>query len=405
MTSTDIAIIGAGPYGLSIAAHLKALGLKYRIFGVPMDFWKTHMPAGMFLKSEGFASNLYDPENKFPLRQFCNERGIPYADLGLPVPLDTFVSYGLAFQAQFVPGVERRMLVSLDRSSNGFQLEFDDGELVMARRVIIAIGLTYFQNIPEQISDLPLGSWSHSSKHHNLRQFRGRNVAIIGGGSSAIDLAALSHASGTTVSLIARTTSIKIHGEMQLPRPIWERIRWPITGIGPGWRLLFCADMPLAFYYLPQQLRLQVVKKFLGPSAGWFMRDLIRLVPLLLGFSIKEAKPSNGYVSLRLVANDGRELQKTVDHVVAATGYKIDLRRLPFLSEAIRTDLKSIEHAPILSSHFESSVPGLYFVGAASANNFGPVARFLFGAKFTAPRISRHLKTALARANTNAHNP
>src|ERR1700687_6193954 len=138
MTSTDIAIIGAGPYGLSIAAHLNALGLKYRIFGVPMDFWETHMPDGMFLKSEGFASNLYDPETKFPLRQFCGERGIPYADLGTPVPLDTFVAYGLAFQAQFVPGVERKMLVSLNRSSSGFQLEFDDGELVTARRVIIA---------------------------------------------------------------------------------------------------------------------------------------------------------------------------------------------------------------------------------------------------------------------------
>jgi thioredoxin reductase len=403
MTGTDIAIIGAGPYGLSIAAYLNALGLKYRIFGVPMDFWKTHMPDGMFLKSEGFASNLYDPEDNFSLRHFCGERAIPYADLGVPVPLDTFIAYGLAFQAQFVPGVERKMLVSLSRSSNGFQLEFDDGGSVTASRVIIAVGLAYFQNIPEQFNNLPPGSWSHSSEHHHLNRFKERNVAIVGGGASAIDLATLLHESGAIVSLIARTTSIKIHGQMRLPRPIWERIRWPITGIGPGWRMRFYVDMPLAFYHLPQPVRLQVVKRVLGPAAGWFMRDLIRSVPLLLGFSIKEANPSSDRVNLRLVANDGTELQKIVDHVVAATGYKIDVRRLPFLSEAIRTDLKSIEHAPILSSNFESSVPGLYFVGAASANNFGPLVRFAFGAKFTARRISSHLKNALAWANTNAH--
>ena len=56
-----VVVIGAGPYGLSIATHLRAQQLSFRIFGEPMASWRHHMPQGMSLKSEGFASDLYDP--------------------------------------------------------------------------------------------------------------------------------------------------------------------------------------------------------------------------------------------------------------------------------------------------------------------------------------------------------
>src|SRR5580704_12695153 len=98
MSKCRVAIIGAGPYGLSIAAHLKACGVDFRIFGSPMHTWTTQMPEGMRLKSEGFASSLYAPDSAFTLRDYCREQCIPYADLGLPVPLETFVAYGLRFQ-------------------------------------------------------------------------------------------------------------------------------------------------------------------------------------------------------------------------------------------------------------------------------------------------------------------
>src|SRR5216684_8632385 len=90
----DVAIIGAGPYGLSVAAHLRGLGVPFRIFGRPMDSWLAHMPKGMMLKSDGFASNIYDPGGGFTLEKFCAQRGIEYANMGIPVRLDTFTAYG-----------------------------------------------------------------------------------------------------------------------------------------------------------------------------------------------------------------------------------------------------------------------------------------------------------------------
>src|ERR1700704_4700046 len=126
MTSfCPVAIIGAGPYGLSLAAHLRARGIRHRIFGKPMEFWLNQMPSGMSLKSDGFASNLYDPEDRFTLKRFCEERGIAYADIGIPVRLDTFTAYGLAFKKEMVPELEERMVVAIARQPPGFAITLD----------------------------------------------------------------------------------------------------------------------------------------------------------------------------------------------------------------------------------------------------------------------------------------
>jgi thioredoxin reductase len=389
--STDVAIVGAGPYGLSIAAHLRTTGLTYRIVGSPMHFWQAQMPKGMLLKSEGFASNLFDPGKLFPLAQFCAEQGLPYADVGLPVPLETFSAYGLAFQRRFVSGLEDNELLALERASAGFLLRLKSGEAFLARRVLLAIGIGYFSHIPKELADLPAEALSHSSEHGNLDQFRGRDVTVVGAGASAIDLAALLHEGGANVRLVARRSSIQVHGMMQLPRPLWERVRRPLAGIGPGWRYVVITDAPLLVHYLPAAARLMLVKRILGPAAGWFMKDPIARVPLMLGCSVKRAEMSGGRVNLQVVGSDGTESKVTTDHVIAATGFRVDLRRLPFLSKELLSQLRCIEGAPVLSSHFQSSVPGLYFAGAAAANSFGPVMRFAVGARFTARRISRHL--------------
>ncbi len=81
---TNTVIVGAGPYGLSIAAHLKRHGVRFRIFGRAMDSWISHMPTGMLLKSDGFASNISEPKGDYTLGQFCAEKGIPYHDKGIP---------------------------------------------------------------------------------------------------------------------------------------------------------------------------------------------------------------------------------------------------------------------------------------------------------------------------------
>jgi thioredoxin reductase len=401
MTSTQVAIIGAGPYGLSIAAHLRARGVGFRIFGRPMESWRVSMPAGMFLKSEGFNSDLYDPERRFTLKQFCAENGLSYADNGVPIPLETMAAYGLSFQEQAVPSLENKMVVGVDRSPKGFLLQLDNGETLTALRVIVAVGLSYFPYIPPSLAHLPSEFLSHSSEHHDLSRFKRQDVTIVGGGASALDLAALLHEIGAQVRLIVRQPSVRFNSRPR-SRSIWNEIRYPRNGLGGGWKSLFFANAPMLFRYIPQERRLRIIKTYLGPSGAWGTEDrIVGRVPLLLGHAPKNAELQNRRVHLQINGNgaangNGSPCELLTDHVIAATGYRVDLRRLIFLSEKIRSSLRSIENAPLLSQIFESSVPGLYFVGLTSAPCFGPSMRFICGAAYTARRLSEHLSRVAA---------
>jgi thioredoxin reductase len=387
------AIIGAGPYGLSVAAHLRRSGVPFRIFGRPMDSWLAHMPKGMMLKSDGFASNIYDPENAFTLERFCAERDIEYADAGVPVRLETFSAYGLAFRNRMVPELEDKLVTSVNRLRDGFLLQLEDGESVHARSVVLAVGITHFDYVPENLAHLPSEFLSHSARHHEVEPFRGRNVVVIGGGSSALDLAGLLREADAEVELVARQNSLKFHsGPLSKPRSWWQRIRHPKSGLGPGLRSRFFANAPGAFHYLPERLRIEAVRKSLGPSGGWFIKDkVIGKVQLHLGWTPHRVEVRNRRVHLGIRAADGSEREIETEHIIAATGYKVDLERLQFLNPEIRSRLKSLNGSPVLSSNFESSVPGLYFVGVAAANSFGPVMRFAFGAGFAARTLTRTL--------------
>ena len=392
MSDIDVAVIGAGPYGLSIAAHMKAYGLDFRVFGRPMNTWTTCMPMGMRLKSEGFASSLYDPDSVFTLAEYCKQQGFPYADVGLPVPLEQFSSYGRAFQRRFVSELEEKLVVSVCRSSTGFHLRLEDGEIVAARRIVVAVGLCHFERVHPLLSALPLEFATHSSRHSALDHFKGREVAVVGAGASALDLAALLHQVGAVVHLAAREPVIRFHDPPEIPRPRWKRIRFPMTGIGSGWKPLFCASAPLLFRQMPERFRLHVVRRLLGPAPAWFVKDqVLGNVQFHLGVSITGASLQNNRVRLELTDVGGDTRTLAADHVIAATGYKVDLRRLAFLDAELRAGIRAVDQTPVLSANFESSVPGLYFVGTSSANTFGPVVRFVFGARFTARRLSRHL--------------
>lgn len=403
----ETAIIGAGPYGLSVAAHLRRSGIPFRIFGRPMDSWLAHMPKGMMLKSDGFASNIYDPENAFTLGQFCAERGIEYADAGVPVHLETFSAYGLAFRDRMVPELEDKLVASVDRLPNGFRLQLENGETVQARNVVLAVGITHFDYVPESLAHLPAEFLSHSARHHEVEPFRGRNVVVIGGGSSALDLAGLLHEAGAHVELVSRREELKFHSQPTgKPRSRWNQIRHPQSGLGPGMRSRFFANSPMAFHYLPERLRVEAVRRTLGPSGGWFIRDkVIGKVPLHLGCTPRGAEVRNGNVRLSVRGADGSEREIVTEHVIAATGYKVDLERLKFLNPEIRAKVKALNGAPVLSSNFESSIPGLYFVGVAAANSFGPVMRFAFGAGFAARTLTRTLTKALSRETASVAVP
>jgi thioredoxin reductase len=395
----NTAIIGAGPYGLSIAAHFRHRGIPFRIFGRPMDSWLNHMPRGMMLKSDGFASNIYDPDREFTLRQFCAEQGIKYGDTGIPVCLETFSAYGLAFRERLLPELEDKLVVNLDPAPGGFVLRLENGEIVTARRVVVAVGITHFEYVPKNLAQLPPEFLSHGFRQADPQVFRGRSVVVIGGGASAIDLAAVLHEADADVQLVARRPALKFHSTPTgKPRSRWQQIRHPESGLGPGLRSRFFSDAPGLFHYLPERLRLELVAKTLGPSAGWYVKDKMSRVPCLLGYTAQSVEVQDGKVRLQLRAADGSERDVLTEHVIAATGYKVDLGRLRFLSTEIRSKIETVKGSPVLSSTFESSVPGIYFAGLAAANSFGPVMRFAYGAGFAARRLTEAMAKALVRS-------
>jgi thioredoxin reductase len=390
--TADIAIVGAGPYGLSIAAHLRTLGIDFRIFGTPMELWRERMPAAMKLKSEGFASNLYDSDHSFTLKRYCEEHRIPYADVGDPVRLDTLVAYGLSFQQMMVPELEPQKVVTLERTGGHFTLLLENGERADARQVIVAVGIGYYDYIPACLRDLPQEFATHSSVHQDLRRFSGREVTVIGGGASAIDLAVLLREAGADVRIVVRGHKIHFLSRPALDRSFWMKLRRPQSGLGYGIRTRVYQDAPMLFRYLPHRLRLEIVRTFLGPAGSWHTKDqVVGAIPVITRHEPRQAELRGNRVHLRLGHRDGGEQSFATDHVIAATGYKVDLARLSFLTRELLSQLTSVQGTPVLSGAFESSVPGLYFVGISAAASFGPVMRFMLGARYTAHRLTRHL--------------
>ncbi len=397
--TVDVAIVGAGPYGLSMAAHLRAANADYRHFGMPMHLWQAAMPKGMFLKSQGFASNLSDPAGTHTLEAFCQATGRPYASYGLPVPLDTFVSYGQWFQSGLGLPVEDVLVTGMAQRDGGFELNVGGVERLLARKVIVAIGVGPFAYVPGPLSELPPELCTHSSAHADLAAFRGREVIVVGAGQSALESAALLHENGAQVQLVARKEQVAWNGApLTLDRPLPQRLREPESGLGSGWATWFYSNHPELFRHLPQSTRVYRARTALGPAgASWLRSRVEGKFPVLTGQTVTSAEPHDGRVRLSVAASAGTSRELDCDHVVAATGYRTDLTRLAFLSEAIRSGLRTLAGSPVVGRDYQSSVPGLYFVGTAVAPTMGPVMRFVYGTRHAAPAVARQVAAVSGR--------
>ena len=129
----------------------------------------------------------------------------------------------------------------------------------------------------------------------------------------------------------------------------------------------------------------------LGPSGAWWLKDRVDgKFPVLTGREIVAAGAQGSGVELTVRA-DGRQNRMTTDHVMAGTGFKADIGRIPFLARGLLAQIKSYSGYPVLNGKMEASLPGLFFAGATAAFSFGPVMRFMFGGKHAAPVIARAL--------------
>jgi thioredoxin reductase len=398
----DVVIVGSGPYGLSIGAQMRDHP-SVRVFGPPMYNWRNFMPAGMCLKSDGFATNLFPGEGRFTLKDYCTQEGIEYQDMGLPVRVELFSDYGDAFQAKFLPHLDPKLVTSVSRTDEGFRLRLEDGRVVNAYKVIFATGISYIQNIPEQLANLGPKLCSHSSLVGDLRKFAGRKIVVVGAGSSATDDAALLQEAGADATIVCRRP-VQFHNRApDTRRTLWQKIRKPNFGLGPGLRSSICVLFPGWFRVLPLKMRRRIVKNHLGPAGGWFMKDkVIGKVPIHHGFSLVDARPHGEGVQLKFQSADGTEMELFADHVIAGTGYRASISKVDILDPAIRAAIRTEDDAPILSRNFESSVPGLYFVGPLAVMTFGPLMRFALGADYAGKRLARHLRRLPVRFGARA---
>jgi FAD-dependent urate hydroxylase len=391
VNQVDVAIVGAGPYGLSVAAHLQDHGVDHRIFGSPMNTWTRHMPDGMVLRSEGFASNLSDRHGELTLARYCSDHAIDH-EYPTPVPIELFRAYSEWFIERSKVSVEDLQVQNIVRDNGGFALELPTGETVKASKLVMAIGVTHFVHVAPELAGLPHEVCTHPSEHDRLDGFAGKDVTIIGIGQSALETAALLHENGARVRVVGRKTSIQWNGiPPALDRPVVERAQMPLGGLSAGWKPWLFEHAPFAFRGLPLDQRVRLGTTTFGPAGAWWLRERVEgRMPVLLGRRITAVSATPNGALLEFDGPEGHEVFET-DHVIAATGYKADLDSLTFVDAGLRSELRRSGRSPLLGRHFESSVPGLHFVGMTAATSFGPVVRFVLGTKYAAHSVAKKL--------------
>jgi hypothetical protein len=241
--------------------------------------------------------------------------------------------------------------------------------------------------IPSELSGLPSDLMTHSSMHHRLDQFRGRRVAVIGGGQSSLQTGALLHELGADVQVVVRSPQVIWEEQVAPELRLRDYIMQPPSNLCEGWGCVFY-DSPAAFRRLPESIRIRKALTTLGPKGAWWLRDRVEgVVEVLTGHSLRSAQPQGSGV--RLYLEGPKRSSIDADYVIAGTGFRIDVSRLSFLSEEIQAGLVTRASCPLVNRAGESAVPGLYFAGAHTMISLGPGVRFISGTHHTAARIAR----------------
>jgi hypothetical protein len=387
VTDVNVAIIGAGPYGLAAAAHLRRAGVEVRNFGEPMSFWQNNMSAGLLLRSNWTATCIAEHEGELSLDSFCAATG---ASFGSPVPLDRFIDYGLWVQRQVAPDVDRRLVKALETGPAGFRLTLADGTAISASRVLVAAGIALFANRPAMAAGLPSELASHTGDHRDFSRFRGARVLVVGGGQSALECAALLHESGARAEVAARQDRIIwLHGgKYQRMLGRYSGLVYASTDVGPM-GLSRLVAVPDLFRRLPRQAQTPLAYRSIRPAGAAWLPPRLKEVPIRLGRTVVSATPREGQLDVTFADGD----TQTVDHLLFGTGYQVDITRYSFLTDGLIGQIRRAGGYPLLGSGMESSVPGLHFLGAPSAWSFGPIVRFVSGGWYT----GRALVRAIAR--------
>jgi len=384
----DAIVVGAGPYGLSTAAHLLDRGLKVAIFGKPLGLWRQHMPQGMLLRSHWWATNLSDSGNRYGFGRFFREGRVPRC---YPVPIELFIDYGLWFQRHAVPEVDETFVTSVELDNGAFLVTLEDGRRLKSRTVVMAIGCYYYASRPEPFNRLSSGFVSHSCDHRDFADFNRKTVIVIGGGQSAIESAALLHEAGAIVHVVTRRPIRWLAPDRADERSLIERIVAPNASIAPGWENWILEHLPYLFYKFAQERKDKYNSQYSSGGADWLRDRIIGKVTLHEGQTVLNMEVRGGQVDTTL--SDGTKIR--ADHLLMATGYDVNIAKLPMLHPSLLANIGTDRGSPVLDHWFESSVPGLYFVGLTSLRAFGPLFRFVVGCRASARRVAKSIASSL----------
>lgn len=380
-TAVPLLIVGAGPFGLAVAAYARRQGIEHLVVGEPMGFWKTHMPAGMRLRSG--PDWHYDPFDEDTLEVYLRTHpGEPGGDD--PLTLKRYLGYAEWFQRRKGIDVRPAHLVRLDHGGArpGFTATLDDGGTMAAQQVVLALGFRHFAHVPAPYPELfPSDRLAHTCDLVDFSALAGRRVLIVGGRQSAFEWAALVRERGADAVYLSYR-----HATPSFAVSDWSWVKPLVDGIerDPGWfRRLTAAERDEVSRRLWAEGRLKLEPWL----ASRIAHERIRLFPHTHPTGCREHSGSGLTVTL----NDGTALP--VDQVVMATGYKVDVSRVPMLAAGnILGTLATSDGCPVLDEHFQTSVPGLFFTSMCAARDFGPFFAFTVSVRASAKLIGAALR-------------